>query len=369
MLIIVEPWFAAPGHPAQSLVSTARALAHCTDVSYLVPRTPRDARLDALRDEVATLAPLEVYDTPSLWFPLSTLAAIAALRRRCRAGGGPTNAFFLDAHLVALCAAWPLVAGSCRLSRLSTLYLRGPERLFGHRMARRLVLSFLKRPETRLFLRTLELAQAWRTVLPATLAHKVDVLPSLELSDAAAEPPSARTGPLRFIVAGQIRIGKGLERLVPLFLSRPDLGALTVVGAFASDADRAALPMLTDFPGLREGFIAEQTLLQTVGDHDYVLILYEDWDSRMEAATLFLAARVGRPVVCFDAGWCGRMVRTFGCGVAIASHAGADPTDALAALPRRGTPEYQALVDGCARFREAHAPERLRPVFLEKLTG
>jgi hypothetical protein len=174
---------------------------------------------------------------------------------------------------------------------------------------------------------------------------------------------------LRFIVAGQIRIGKGLERLVPLFVSRPDLGALTVVGAFASAADRAALPMLTDFPGLREGFIEEHALLRTVGDHDYVLILYEDWDSRMEAATLFLAARVGRPVVCSDTGWCGRMVRTFGCGVTVASHPGFDPADALAALPRPGTADYEALVDGCARFREAHAPERLRPVFLEKLTG
>lgn len=366
--LIVQPWFAAPGHPAQSLVNTARALSGRTEVSYLLPRVGRGTRLEAMQADVAAISRVDTYSTPMQWLPVSTIGALFALVRRSDVPG--TLIFFLDAHLVSLAACWPMVARRISAAGLAVQYLRGPERIFRNILARKAVKRFLSRDDTRLFLRTEELAAAWYAAVPETLHGKIAVLPSLEMSGAreVAGTPSSTAGPVRFLVAGQIRTGKSIARLIPMFRSHPELGTLTVAGAFSSKTDRAALSMLAGYPGFRDGYLDEESLLRTVAEHDYVLMLYEDWDHRMEAATLFLAARVGRPVICFDAGWCGRMLRTFGCGIAV------DPLNprmetVLASVPKRGSHAYASLVNGIGQFRAAHAPERLRDAFLERLLG
>src|SRR5262249_27701415 len=100
-------------------------------------------------------------------------------------------------------------------------------------------------------------------------------------------------------------------------------------------------------------------------EQDYLLVLYDDWDSRMEAATVFLAARVGRPVVVYDEGWCGRIVGTYNCGVRV-SRLG-DTADFFRTLPRPADHSYQALVEGMAEFARAHSGETARAAFLAKL--
>lgn len=363
-LVIVQPWLAAPGHPAQTLRTTVEALSGASPLTCVVPHyAPSfDPLLAALKAHAEVLR----YRTPSQWLPVATLSALPTLRRRVHRDD---VVLFLDAHLVALAAAWGLLAPSTAPHRLAVLYLRGPERIAAHASAMGVVRRFVERPFVRLLLRTEELASAWAAILPPAARGHVGTLPTLEIPAADERVPS-RTGDAspRFLVAGQLRTGKSLERLVPLFRSRPDLGTLTVAGAFASGPMRAALAALTGFPGLREGYLEEPELLATVAEHDYLLMLYDEWDHRMEAASLFLAARVGRPVVAFDVGWTGRMVRAHGCGVLVPTEA-TDLGSVIAGLPMAGSSAYQAMIDGMARFREAHLPDRLRPTFLTTLFG
>lgn len=361
---LVEPWFAAPGHPAQTLRSTADALSGVPGLTCLVPRGA--PRLDSVIASIAAHATVARYRTPSQWLPLSTVFGLLALRDQIRRDD---VVLFLDAHLVALASLWGLLGPRIAPRRVGVLYLGGPERIAGNAPAMAAVRRFVERPFVRLLLRTEELAEAWAAALPPAVRGNVGTLPTLEIPTAEERVPLRPPGgPSRFLVVGQIRTGKGLERLVPLFRSRPDLGTLTVAGAFASDAMRAALPELKGFAGLREGYLAEADLLAKVADHDYLLMLYEGWDHRMEAATLFLAARVGRPVVAFDAGWCGRMLRTYGCGVPIPIGV-AELGAAIQALPAPGSPEYAAMIGGMARFRDAHLPDRLRPRFLATMSS
>lgn len=361
-LWLVEPWFSAPGHPAQTLRSTVEALSGASSMTCVVPRC--EPSFEPTLTAIAAHAEVLRYRTPSQWLPAATAFSLPALRRRI---GDHDAILFLDAHLVTLAALWGVFASKVAPARLAVLYLRGPERIAAHGMAMSTVRRFVDRPFVRLLLRTEELAEAWAAVLPPSARRNLGTLPTLEIPpvDERVEPrrdDSSR----RFLVIGQLRTGKGLERLVPLFRSRPDLGTLTVAGAFASESMRSALQVLTGFPGLREGYLDEADLLATVAENDYVLMLYDGWDHRMEAATLFLAARVGRPVVAFDAGWTGRMVRTFGCGVPIPLEAG-DLGSVVAGLPQSDSVVYQAMVDGMALFREAHLPDRLRERFLATL--
>jgi glycosyltransferase involved in cell wall biosynthesis len=247
------------------------------------------------------------------------------------------------------------------------------------------VAALLRDARFTLFLRTDELRDAWRAAFPQ--ARRIDVLPSLELagvgfdvaagadatdlgeirdavggSGMARESDRAGAGPVHVAVLGQLRPGKGLDWLVPLLRDRDDV-VLTVAGPFFDEAHRAALPMLGGFGGLRAEYLPESELLGLARAQDWLVMLYDGWDARMEAATLFVAARADTPVVALDAGWCGRMLAAFGVGVGVAPGTRPD-AQWFAALPKRGDARHAALRAGLARFREAHGAAAMRDRFV-----
>ncbi|MGH8677504.1 MAG: hypothetical protein ACREUQ_04035, partial [Burkholderiales bacterium] len=175
-------------------------------------------------------------------------------------------------------------------------------------------------------------------------------------------------GHLRLGVIGQIRPGKSIEWLVPLFELNPGLGTLKIAGTFAKAAHRSQLRVLDRYTAFDDRFLTEDEMLSAAGDQDYLVALYDDWDTRMEAATVFLAARVGRPVIVYDEGWPGRMVREFGCGIAVARDPRPDEKF-FASLPRPGDVAYEAFLTGAERFRQAHGGAQSRNAFLAKLVG
>jgi hypothetical protein len=366
-LLIVQPWFSALGHPAQSVLNTARALGSDAEVGYLIS-SPHGTVLAALSADLQALGPTARFRVPGdslrIGTLLGSLAAIRALRRHQRV----EQVLFLDADLVVLAACWPVL---CRLLPravgLSLIYLTGPERIGERPWIRALVERFLSAPGRRLYLRTEELANAWRTAFPDLPPDNCDTLPTLEIPDERDVAPVRAPGtPLRFGVIGQVRPGKGLEWLVPLFTACPEIGALGIAGTFTNPVHRASLRIVETYDGFMDRFLTEKEMLAAAAGHDYLLALYEGWDPRMEVATVFLAARVGRPVIVYDEGWAGRVVRAYGCGVAVRTRA-RPGADFFGGLPGPGSSAYDALVSGAARFRQAHggAPSRAR--FLAKL--
>src|SRR5690606_2539289 len=165
---------------------------------------------------------------------------------------------------------------------------------------------FLKRSEVRLYLRTEELAAAWRAAFPRLPEAAIRHLPSLELPEGDTQivpPPMA--GSLKFGVLGQIRHGKGLDWLIPIFQCNPGLGELTVAGTFNNPQDADSMAFLHGFGGFRNEFLSDEAMLAMAREQHYLLILYDNWDIRMESAVLYLAARAGRPVLTYANGWCG----------------------------------------------------------------
>jgi hypothetical protein len=370
-MIIIQPWFTAIGHPAQSTVNTARALGRRNDVVYLLSRNPARPGFDELARQIAACGTVVRFSVPDDSLRSGTWRAVLAAARYARSADAPIDVLFLDAHLALLAYAWPLLrVGGGPIRSFAVLELSGPERTierFGRRLA---VRRLLTRYGCRLFLRTSELAAAWRDAFPGIPPTSIDTLPSLEIPDSAdlVDPPGAfaAAGRPRLGVLGQIRPGKSLEWLVPLFRGKPDLGTLYVAGTFTNDAHRHALRVLEDHPAFDNRFLSEAEMLDAAKAQDYLLALYDDWDTRMEAATFFLAARAGRPVISYDEGWCGRMIREYSCGVAV-PRIPRPEAPFFRALPERASPAYAALVAGMARFRQAHSADARHTEFLSKL--
>jgi len=248
--------------------------------------------------------------------------------------------------------------------------MQGPE-LFERRswLTRLFIRRFLMRPDIRFYLRTEELAKAWKDAYKANIkVESIGTLPSLEIPDGAVHQHSIyETDQVKFGVIGQIRPYKGLDWLVPAFQKYPDIGKLTVAGEYANKEFHEQLSFLDGFDGFVNGFMSEDEMLERSLNQDYLLILYDGiWDKRMESAVLYLAARVNRPVIVYGDSWSSRMVMEFGCGLV----APADRQQAikfLRSIPRPGSPEYAGLLKGMAAFREAHSVKSLRPLLMKEL--
>jgi len=367
--VIVQPWFTAIGHPAQSTLNTAKALGKRYDVAYLVAN-PHASAFERFAAGIADYGQVVGFRAPEGFLRMATLLAVAALVRLARRSPELHRIFFLDAHLLTLAALWPLVPPPLRGVRaLGLIYLGGPEPIAAHPLKRFVVTRLLSASGRRLFLRTSELAVAWRTAFPEIPASHIDTIASLEIQDERdLVPQRDQVTRVRFGVIGQVRPGKGLEWLVPLFQGASAPGELLVAGTFTNAEHRSRLAMLRDYPNFDNRFLAESEMLSAAAAQDYLLALYDNWDSRMEAATMFLAARVGRPVIVYDEGWPGRMVREFGCGISVARQHRPDARF-FAGLPHPGDPAYRSLLVGVERFRQAHGGAASRDAFLEKLLG
>lgn len=366
-LIIVEPWFTASGHPAQSLVNTAKTIGRDTNIGYLISTQKNLPALDASRKQLKEYGHVTEFKVNSPSLREGTFKALLKLKKMVGQDMHYKHIFFLDAHLVLLALLWPFFFMWLRPKRLSTVYLMGPERILRSKIATWLVGRFIKRNEVTLYLRTEELARAWCEAFSPDFNGRIRHIPSLEIPDGEKIPTApAPATPLKFAVIGQVRRGKGLEWLIPMFRESPQLGKLTIAGTFGSAEDRKGLTSLIDFDGFLDKYLTEDEMLQQAMQQDYLLMLYDDWDARMESAVLYLAARANRPVIAFDRGWCGRQLRQFGNGL-LAPEGPAAIAEFIKPVPQPGTEAYDALLAGVGRFRVAHSGQALRERYLTEL--
>src|SRR4051812_47513260 len=110
-MLIVQPWFSAIGHPAQSVLNTARALEGHQDVRYLIS-LPRGAVLESLSRELEGFGPVSRFWVPNDSLRVGTLLGVMAAARLLRRNARIEQVLFLDAHLVLLATCWPLLSRS-----------------------------------------------------------------------------------------------------------------------------------------------------------------------------------------------------------------------------------------------------------------
>lgn len=364
MIVIVQPWFSAFGHPAQSLVNLARKIVGKKEIFYLISVISGNTSIEEAKDKLKLLGNVVDFsvNTPSI--REGTLKALISLKKLLAADKSINSVFFLDAHLVLLAGLWPFYTKE-RIKRLGVVYLKGPERVTQYSATKYLLSIFLKRKEVVLFLRTEELVADWKEVFPKA---NIKCFPSVELpfDDELVVGQKVPSNIIRLGVIGQIRPGKSLEWLVPLFRENPTIGKLRVAGAFSQPTDRELLSLLDSFGGFQDKFLNEEELLGVAREQDYLLMLYDNWDHRMEGAVMFLAARVNRPVIVYDKGWCGRMVNTYSNGV-LAPSDHRQFTAFVKRLPYPGSYEYMKLLEGVSAFKQAHSGDSIRLAFLNAI--
>jgi glycosyltransferase involved in cell wall biosynthesis len=368
-LLIIQPWFSAIGHPAQSLINTASAIGKDDRVEYLVSMDSESQFCLNSLQQLKRWGNVHCFSVKASLGRTNTARAFWALWRLRMKGHRYNRIYFFDSSLLMIASLWQVFARICSVEIISILHLSGPEHVNGSRWVYKfLIRRLLMRPDVRFYLRTEELAHAWAAKYGNILVNGISTLPSLEIPDLMTPEYSFRpTGHVKFGVIGQVRPGKGLDWLVPTFQHHPDIGKLTVAGEYASPECHGQMSFLHEFDGFVNRFMSEDEMLERSSMQDYLLMLYDgSWDKRMESAVLYLAARVLRPVIVYADSWSGNMVKRFGCGL-VAPNERQQAIEFLRRVPRPGDIEYDALMDGMAAFRSAHSTESLRSILIEKL--
>lgn len=370
--MIIEPWFCAVGHPAQSLLNLASAIGKDERVAYLVSSSQEPGIFLDSMVQLRARGEVETFVAENPTGESNTSGALWALLRMRLKGRKYQRVLFFDESLYILALLWPLFSILMPTQRLGVLHMFGPNLDTGrrNRWIRFVIGRFLRRREVKFYLRTEELAQAWLDAYKDTAGRiSISTLPSLEIPDGPAyQHALVPTEQVRFGVIGQIRPGKGLDWLVPAFQNNIALGKLTVAGEFNMPQTREQLSFLFGFEGFINCFMSESDMLERAAGQDYLLMLYDVWDKRMESAVLYLAARVNRPVIVYGNSWSGRMVSEFGCGV-VAPIDREETVDLLGRVPRPGSTEYAVLLKGMDSFRQAHSVKSLRGKVIQELLG
>jgi hypothetical protein len=341
-MVLVQPWYSAPGHPAQSILNLSRVVPQTAINCVLISSAGNRPALRQMAAEMAQRVPLRVFRTWSTNLRVNTLLAVVKLAfLRLGAQRRSLILFFVDCDLPLVCLLLSL-GGLRQYAKVCLVHLGGPEPFTRNRLKHLLFSRALRTRPFLMFVRTADLRDSWATHYPLAKAS-LRVLPPIEaVAPAGWRQPQIRlAGPLRLAVIGQIRIGK----YIPALLSAADLDRDSIVvavhGPLYPGQPTEFLRTVQAHPQVRVGFMPEQTMLTTAAEHDYLSCIFEEdkWDVRMESATFWLAIRAGRPVVCNASGWVASMVHITGCGF-ILPRAAVDHL-ALREIPRRDTALYR----------------------------
>lgn len=369
-LIVVQPWFSALGHPAQSTLNLARAVPRGRVRYFLVSEPEPGTQVSEMARAIAENVPLQTFQPFGKGVRWNTALAVRKLIAGNRyRSDEPPALLFADGDLFVICAAVRLHLLD-RFSFVGVVILSGPESASKHILKRFLIRSSLRRGTLRIFLRTPELLDSWQAQFPGfeAMFRLYPALESVMPAGVWANPSAERrasiagatsSGPIRIGVIGQIRVGKCIPRLIEEAERRPDSISVAVHGPLYEPQPAEFLLKMRSNRLVHPGFLPEAAMLKIAAEQHYLASFLENdkWDLRMESATFWLAVKVGRPVLCFNDGWLGRMVRETGVGLAISSDA---PEQGwLEGIPGPNSQEYRNCLESIRRLRSRLTPDAL----------
>jgi hypothetical protein len=364
-IIVIQPWFSAQGHPAQSTLNLSRIIPAQRVRRFLISSPVRAPALVGLAEQIGQNVPVELFGVPGTNLRTNTAIAsfrLAGIKRTGRSEepqAGHGSLFFVDADLLMICLVSALGIFR-RYARVCMVHLEGPQALAGRTFRQWIVRRALRSGRLLVFLRTPELMEDWGKAFPE-VAGAFRLLPPVEAagSPVVATQERSNDGLLRIGVIGQVRIGKCIPALLRVGDRYPQRLRISVCGPLYDNQPEEFLDLMRTHPRVSVGFMTEETMLSAALQQDYLACLFEEriWNVRMESATFWLAVKTLRPVLCFGSGWIGRMVRETGCGIILPQPAGQELP--LEAIPGRDSPEYRRCVGQIERLRASLVPENL----------
>jgi hypothetical protein len=357
--ILVQPWFSAQGHPAQSLLNLSRIVPPGRISLILVSAFDSNSPFAEIADKISHLLPLRSFGPGMRGNNLRRNTLLAGLTLLALFFKGKISRnnrlFFVDGDIYAFCALACLGVFIVFPSPI-LIILHGPGLVSRHPLVGRLVGKILRWTRSKIFLRSPTHLTQWQQFQKGAAFY---LLPPVEgaFNNFISHCDVLPEGPIRVGVIGQIREGKSIPQLLVLSDVAPDDLAVVVCGPLSERPMSELSAYIHGRSDVRIGFMSEMQMLRLAGEQDYLSCLFEnDWDIHSESATFWLAIKVLKPVLSFDEGWVADMIRQTGCGVIIKR---SDFQMLADIIPKRDTIEYRRLLKIIQNYRDSLCPKAI----------
>ena len=204
--------------------------------------------------------------------------------------------------------------------------------------------SFLKNNNTRIYLRTKELQRDWKKKLP-NFKNKIFYLKSIDYPNYENFKLVNKTNKLKLGCVGQIRNGKSLNFLNKFFTMNKKY-SFKIIGGYADIKSKNEFQYLNKKFLSNSSFIDYKTLINYSKKLDYIILLYDYlFDKRYEVSTLYLAAKLNIPVICFNNNsWLSKKISYYKCGILI------NDLSEFNNFPERHTKKYKNFLKNLKKF-------------------
>jgi len=254
------------------------------------------------------------------------------------------NFFFYDCKIFTLTYLFFFTSYLFKSNNFYIYAHYGPEFLNKSIFKNFFLINFLKKKNTKIFLRTKELQKDWINKLPI-YKNKIKYLKSIDYPDLKYSKSINRNKKIVFGCVGQIRNGKSLKFLNNFFKLNKKY-QFKIIGSFANDEVKNSFKFIDEKFLTNNKFLNYNKLVNTSKKLDYIVLLYDNFfDKRYEVSTLYLAIKLNIPVICFDDGsWLSKKIKSYNCGLTIKNLSKFDN------FPNRYSKKYKELIKNLEKF-------------------
>lgn len=232
-------------------------------------------------------------------------------------------------------------------SKIIAVYcLFGPERIINSKIRLFFFRLFLRLNNIKIFTRTLELERSWGKKF-VNFKNKINYIPSLDFPNIKKIKRSkSNKRKLYFGAVGQIRFGKSLHFLNDYFNKKNNY-KFSIIGGYANEKAMNNFRYLNSkFLLNKLSFLNQNKIIEEAKKLDYIILLYDKFfDKRNEVSSLYLAAKLRIPIICFsNNNWLHKKVKIFKCGYTIKN------LKQFSNFPSRNSNKYKSYLKGLKKL-------------------
>lgn len=342
-ILFIQPFYFFNGHYFGLFNNLVNNLSKNKNISFLVSENNKIKNfffkkgLKNIKKKAEVFTFQSVKKSNSRWNALKAFFKVLKLNKKF------DIFFFYDSDLFILSILylffWPFLINK----KIIVYIFCGPESLDKSNFKRMIIKIFLSFKNNKIFTRTQYLAQAWQKYF--SNKKNISYLGCYDFPDLNFNR-SIRKGKLKCGVIGQVRVGKSIEFLYDFFQKNKKKGLFFVMGNFTAEKVKNNFRFLDKRSLFTENFDSSKKISHNSSSLDYICLMYDNFfDHRQDISTLYLAAKLRSPVICFNRkGWLLEKVKKYNCGLVL------DSIKDLKNLPLRNSSKYKKFVNGMIKF-------------------
>ena len=344
-LLFIQPYYFSGGHPFQSFNNLILNLFTYKNFDFLVSLNKYINEKSFLSDFKAINKKKKIFTFNSSSKTSSNFNVYKAFLKTFFMRNKYDVFFYYDVNFNIISFLYVIFNFFFKKKIIVIYALFGPEKIFQSKIRLFFFKLFINLKNTKVITRTSELEKSWKKSF-YNKKHKISYIPPLDFPN-TLNKKKIKKGKLNFGLVGQIRHGKSIEFLNTFFLKNISKYNFSIIGGYANRQAKENFKFLDPkFLISKKDFLTFNEIRLAASKLDYIILLYDDFfDKRNEVSTLYFAAKLKLPIICFkNNGWLYTQLKKFECGYSIKS------IDDFSNFPKRNSKKYRSYLLGLKKI-------------------